>query len=538
MDLAFRDMDWLKAKVGVSGTYSTNYVRVDKSGEDFKIYWDGSLVGVIVRLSTGGYDFDARPIYYNWQVINKYFDRLHPENRLRNVLDVLFFCWGLEDKSFISLFKLANGSVSNKSRKAFLERIQPENYNMLSHFLVRKFQSLGNDDKDSIFPEWRTYFYRGAENVTAPVSLYTDLSIEGDIYRCVVWKDMSDYRFHVPSGSWWPSYQFDSNGNPTEWLRRQPVTCSCGEQVNRDELIGSKCAKCIGIPKEKLVIHSYSMRAPTLLEFKGKSQGKRLPEKFSNYYQQYLKQLGLSIPSIEEDSPLYIGLELEYECDDVDQAMIETLTYLQNHAILKSDGSIRNGFEIVTCPATYEEQVAAMKPFFDNFSKKMHAKSNCGLHMHISRKPLSLLTQGKLIEFMNRDDNKPFLTKIAGRWSSQYANNDPSRKVGYILRGGGGQRYNALNTNNKDTLEFRIFAGCENWRDFIPKLQFVVALAEYCKPAVASAPIKEATHHKEFVKWLESRRREYPELHGMFFEPKKPKITPSKVVEQESTLPF
>jgi hypothetical protein len=134
-----------------------------------------------------------------------------------------------------------------------------------------------------------------------------------------------------------------------------------------------------------------------------------------------------------------------------------------------------------------------------------------------------------LIEFMNREDNKEFLTKIAGRWSSQYANNDPSRKVGYILRGGGGgQRYNALNTNNKDTLEFRIFKGCENWQEFIPKLQFVVALAEYCKPAVANAPIKEATHHKEFVKWLESRRREYPELHGLFFTPKKPSTVPAK----------
>ena len=65
MDLAFRDMDWLKAKVGVSGSYSNNFVRVDKSGEDFKIHWDGTLVGVIVRLSTGGYDFEARPTYYN-----------------------------------------------------------------------------------------------------------------------------------------------------------------------------------------------------------------------------------------------------------------------------------------------------------------------------------------------------------------------------------------------------------------------------------------------------------------------------------------
>jgi hypothetical protein len=527
MDLSFRDMDWLKSKLGTSGVVSKNYVKVQAVEQGYTVSYDGAALGTIVE-TPEGYAFAPTETYNNWQPANAYNDQRYPENRLRNLLDTLFLYWALEEKSSSSLFRLTNGELSNKSVKAFRERVKPENYNGLAHFLTRKFMSLSVVDKDAVFPDWSRYFERAQDSAYAPTVLVHTLSIEGEDYRMVVWKDMTGYRFHSPSQSWWPAYQFNDEGHPTEWLRRQPVSCSCGEQVARDQLIGNKCAKCIGIPKEKLVIHSYSMRAPTLLPFKGKSQGKRLPEKFSKYYSQYLNQLGLSIPNIEEDSPLYLGLELEYECDDVDQAMIETLTYLKDHAILKSDGSIRDGFEIVTCPATYEEQVAAMKPFFDNFSKKMHAKSNCGLHMHISRKPLSLLTQGKLIEFMNREDNKEFLTKIAGRWSSQYANNDPSRKVGYILRGGGGQRYNALNTNNKDTLEFRIFKGCENWQEFIPKLQFVVALAEYCKPAVANAPIKEATHHKEFVKWLESRRREYPELHGLFFTPKKPSTVPTK----------
>jgi len=41
------------------------------------------------------------------------------------------------------------------------------------------------------------------------------------------------------------------------------------------------------------------------------------------------------------------------------------------------------------------------------------------MHVHVSRKPLSMLTVGKLTEFMNRHENKEFITHIAGQLLSE-----------------------------------------------------------------------------------------------------------------------
>ena len=44
-------------------------------------------------------------------------------------------------------------------------------------------------------------------------------------------------------------------------------------------------------------------------------------------------------------------------------------------------------------------------------------------------------------------------------------------------------------------------------------MQFVNAMIGYCKPAVLSGTLREQTHYKSFVSWLDKSKKEFKELH-------------------------
>jgi hypothetical protein len=210
---------------------------------------------------------------------------------------------------------------------------------------------------------------------------------------------------------------------------------------------------------------------------------------------------------------VYLGCELEYETTNRNKAQLGVGKLLHGHALMKSDGSIRNGFEIVTCPATLDIHLQIFKSFFDNLPPDLKVEKNVGMHVHISRKPLSQLTLGKLTEFLNRAENKQFIAHIAGRIDNNYARMDSGRTVTYPIRNRhGGDRYNALNLNNQNTVEVRLFATPMNYKEFASRIQFVQALVDYCSPAQSSESLKKQTHYEAFMHWLSQRRRMFPEL--------------------------
>ena len=179
---------------------------------------------------------------------------------------------------------------------------------------------------------------------------------------------------------------------------------------------------------------------------------------------------------------------------------------------MKSDGSIHNGFEVVTCPATLDIHLEVFKTFFDNRPSELTIASNVGMHVHVSRKPLSVLTVGKLTEFMNRTDNAKFITHVAGRAPNTYCRQSP-RELSYPLTiSGGGERYNALNLCNSETIEFRIFSTPLTYEDFASKIQFCQALVEYSKPCSQAVALKVQTSFKNFINWVLPQRKAYPEL--------------------------
>lgn len=292
------------------------------------------------------------------------------------------------------------------------------------------------------------------------------------------------YTFNERHDIWLRDDQFCHNGEVYNRNEVNIVECTtCGQEVVDELTIDGVCHNCLDATFK---IHNYSTRVEGMLKFKATKV---------------------------RPNTVYLGCELEYETTNRQRAQLAVGKLMHGHALMKSDGSIRNGFEIVTCPATLDIHLDVFKKFYDNIPPDLKVEKNVGMHVHISRKPLSHLTLGKLTEFLNRLDNKQFIHHIAGRIDNSYARMSSDRTVTYPWRNrSGGDRYNALNLNNQNTVEVRLFATPMNYKEFAMRLQFVQALVDYCSPAQSSESLKKQTHYEAFMYWLSQRRRMFPEL--------------------------
>jgi hypothetical protein len=292
------------------------------------------------------------------------------------------------------------------------------------------------------------------------------------------------YRFNDRYDIWLTPEQFFHDGNVYNRAEVDIVECrTCGHESVSELTVDGVCHHCLDASYK---IHNYSTRVEQMLKFKA---------------------------TRVRPNTVYLGCELEYETNNRNRAQIGVGKLMHGHALMKSDGSIRNGFEIVTCPATLDIHLEIFKKFYDSIPPDLKIEKNVGMHVHVSRKPLSQLTIGKLTEFLNRIDNKQFIAHIAGRIDNNYARMDSGRTISFPRKNRqGGDRYNALNLNNQNTIEVRLFATPMNYKEFATRLQFVQALVDYCMPAQSNDSLKKQTHYEAFMHWLSSRRRMFPEL--------------------------
>lgn len=168
-----------------------------------------------------------------------------------------------------------------------------------------------------------------------------------------------------------------------------------------------------------------------------------------------------------KDSEVYFGVELEIGmCPGSLKEAAEAVRALSNGEdlfYLKSDSSIPgDGFELVTHPCTWEFHKNEF-PWIDICLEAMHhgmrghdvPDARCGLHVHVSRNALSEFRWLLLDMFVNI--NKEKFCKIARRTSNHYSQytdfSGNYREFGRFSC----SRYRALNFENCNTVEFRIF---------------------------------------------------------------------------------
>lgn len=207
-------------------------------------------------------------------------------------------------------------------------------------------------------------------------------------------------------------------------------------------------------------------------------------------------------PIFYGEGPLYLGVELEVDeagKDNVNAAhTLRGFNQENVYGYVKSDGSLNDGFELVTHPCTVETHLQQV-PWRETLEAlrgmgyRSHAPGTCGLHVHVSRKALGKdvyeqeETIAKLLYIFERfwQEILRFSRRTESQinhWAARYGYKDRGEEILKEAKHGANGRYACINLTNTDTIEFRVFRGTLKYNTVIATLQFVVNLCRVAIP--------------------------------------------------------
>lgn len=182
--------------------------------------------------------------------------------------------------------------------------------------------------------------------------------------------------------------------------------------------------------------------------------------------------------------------DLETRLAKVHEAINHQTKQVGEYCYFERDGSIGEGFEIVTQPAGLDVHRDRLGRFLNDGSLKMGLRSHeggaCGLHVHVGRE---FLTQGQIYRvqsFLNDVRNEALIRSVARRYDNNYCRFKPALAKFTVKDKHSTERYEALNVTNADTIEFRIFRGSLRYESVIAAIEFVNSLLTFCTPGEVS----------------------------------------------------
>jgi hypothetical protein len=224
-------------------------------------------------------------------------------------------------------------------------------------------------------------------------------------------------------------------------------------------------------------------------------------------------------PIFHGNGPLFLGMELEMETRDKLAAAETAMLGFGDLVYLKEDGSIRDGFEMVTHPMDHGyamdrvdwstlDRLAAAGAF-------VRPDSN-GLHVHVSRDGFDCDSHVyRWMKLLYR--NQRMMRRVARRNSDSWAAwtgsaqaaqrrtakkrvTPESQNAAYHTG-----RYNAINTLPDATLEVRVFASSLNPAEVTGTLSLVASTVEYTRKMTAHDVLsRNAWSWPAYVSWLRS----------------------------------
>ena len=191
----------------------------------------------------------------------------------------------------------------------------------------------------------------------------------------------------------------------------------------------------------------------------------------------------------------FMGVELEIdeggECDHNARSILETANGSgAEYFYCKHDGSLNDGFELVTHPMTLTYHQSEV-PWAELLRKaaelgyKSHQAGTCGLHIHVSRRAFGE-TEGqqdaciaRILYFVEKHWEE--LLKFSRRtprqleqWAARYGYKEQPREIlNHAKKGYHGGRYTCVNLQNYSTIEFRMFRGTLKYNTVMATLQLV-----------------------------------------------------------------
>ena len=191
----------------------------------------------------------------------------------------------------------------------------------------------------------------------------------------------------------------------------------------------------------------------------------------------------------------FLGVELEIDGAGEHSDNAKCLLNIANgngleHLYCKHDGSLHDGFELVTHPMTldYHRQEmpwSAMLTAAAQMGYSSHKAATCGLHVHVNRTAFGDTEAeqepaiARVLYFFEKHWEK--LLKFSRRtprqleqWAARYGYKEQPRDIlEHAKKGYHGGRYTCVNLQNYSTIEFRMFRGTLKYNTLIATLQLV-----------------------------------------------------------------
>ena len=212
--------------------------------------------------------------------------------------------------------------------------------------------------------------------------------------------------------------------------------------------------------------------------------------------------------------PLYLGIELEIEFKSQSPTILIDATE-NPYFFLKHDGSICNGAEVVSHPASF-------KWINDNFEgtwkrvlkvreegMRSFKTETCGIHIHMSKKAFSKYHLYKFLRFFR--ENIDFVTVVSQRTGgnlNQWSTLDSAENIIFQAKHGNtGEKYVAVNLIPPKTVEIRVFRGNLLETAFRKNLEFCKALFDFTE---GSSCLSLTAIH--FHKFVAKNKKQFPNL--------------------------
>ncbi len=239
-------------------------------------------------------------------------------------------------------------------------------------------------------------------------------------------------------------------------------------------------------------------------------------------------------PIFYGDGNRFFGVELEIDGAGEDSDNAAEILHIANAehplAYCKHDGSLDEGFEIVTHPMTLDFHLRSI-PWEQivEEAKKLgytsHQAGTCGLHVHVNRAAFGNSESAQdaaiartlfffekfwdeLLKFSRRTQHQ------LDQWAARYGYKDqPQEILDHAKSGRHAGRYTAVNLTNADTVEFRMFRGTLKYNTLIATLELLdciidaaIYLTDNDLKAMSWSSFVLGCTQPELVQYLKERR--------------------------------
>ena len=230
----------------------------------------------------------------------------------------------------------------------------------------------------------------------------------------------------------------------------------------------------------------------------------------------------------------FFGVELEIDGAGERDSAADQLMEIANgnhleHLYCKHDGSLEDGFELVTHPMTLAYHMDEM-PWARVLSEAVqlgytsHRATTCGLHIHVNRNAFGPTERrqedviarilffvenhwNELLRFSRRSQNQ------MEQWAARYGRKDDPKEVLKHAKGSSLGRYTCVNLTNFNTIEFRMFRGTLKLNTFLATLQMVdricdvaISLSDLQMQELTWTEFVAGCEAPELIQYLKERR--------------------------------